>query len=320
MAYDSITSRTDAAPLIPEEVSNEMLGKATEQSAVLSLFRRVPVQRAQVRFPVLSALPVAYFVSGDTGLKQTTEMAWQNKYMNVEEIATIMPVPDNVLADVEANIWDEAMPLLTEAFGRTLDAAVFFGTNAPSSWPTNIAAAAASADNDVTAGSTAAQGGYFGDIDKLYSAVESDGYEITGFAAANMARGKLRSARDSQGRKLDADRTSGSLDMLDGKPVVYPMKGMWPAAGGVGVDGIDLFGADWGQFIVGVRQDITMKILTEATLFDNSGNVIFNLAQQDMTAVRLTFRVAWQVSNPMNNERPTEADRYPAGYIKTAGA
>ncbi|MEU7149207.1 phage major capsid protein [Streptomyces sp. NPDC045456] len=320
MAYDNVTSRTDAAALIPEEVSNEMLGKATDQSAVLSLFRRVPVQRAQVRFPVLSALPVAYFVSGDTGLKQTTEVNWANKYMNVEEIATIMPVPDNVLADVEANIWDEAMPLLTEAFGRTLDAAVFFGTNAPSSWPSNVLAAATAAGNSVSAGTAANQGGYFGDIDKLYAAVESDGYEVTGFAAANAARGKLRSARDSQGRKLDMDRTSGALDMLDGKPIVYPMKGMWPAAGGAGVDGVDLFGGDWSQFIVGVRQDITMKILTEATLFDNSGNVIFNLAQQDMTAVRLTFRVAWQVSNPINNERPTEADRYPAGLIKTVGA
>ena len=40
MAYNNVTSRTDAAALIPEEVSNEMMGKATEQSAALSLFRR----------------------------------------------------------------------------------------------------------------------------------------------------------------------------------------------------------------------------------------------------------------------------------------
>jgi HK97 family phage major capsid protein len=320
VAYDNVTSRTDAAALIPEEVSREMLKTAVDESAVLSLFRPVPVARAQVRFPVLSALPVAYFVSGDTGLKQTTEMNWANKYMNVEEIATIMPVPDNVVADVEANIWDEAMPLLVQAFGRTLDAAVFFGTNAPSSWPTNVLAAAAAAGNSVNSGTAATGGGYFGDIDKLYTAVESDGYEVTGFAAANAARGKLRSARDSQGRKLDADRASGSLDMIDGKRVVYPMKGMWPVAGGAGVDGVDMFAADWEQFLVGVRQDISIKILTEATLFDNLGNVIFNLAQQDMTAVRLTFRVAWQVSNPINNERPTEVDRYPAGVLKTLGA
>jgi hypothetical protein len=86
---------------MPEEVSDELLGKATEQSAVLSQFRRVPVGRAQVRFPVLSALPVAYWVAGDTGLKQTTEVNWTNKFLNIEEIATIMPVPDNVIADVD---------------------------------------------------------------------------------------------------------------------------------------------------------------------------------------------------------------------------
>ncbi|GAA3121751.1 hypothetical protein GCM10017687_39460 [Streptomyces echinatus] len=120
MAYNNLTSRTDAQALIPEEVSSEMLGKATEQSAVLQLFRRVPVSAGQVRFPVLSALPMAYWVTGDTGLKQTTEVNWTNKYLNVEEIATIMPVPDNVLADVDANIWDSAMPLLVEAFGRVL--------------------------------------------------------------------------------------------------------------------------------------------------------------------------------------------------------
>jgi HK97 family phage major capsid protein len=57
LAFTNLTSRTDAAALVPEEVSNEMLGKATEQSAVLARFRRVPVGRNQVRFPVLSALP-----------------------------------------------------------------------------------------------------------------------------------------------------------------------------------------------------------------------------------------------------------------------
>ncbi|WP_229923806.1 phage major capsid protein, partial [Streptomyces candidus] len=79
MAYNNITTRTDTQALIPEDISNEMLGKATEQSAVLQLFRRVPVSAGQVRFPVLSALPMAYWVTGDTGLKQTTEVNWTNK-------------------------------------------------------------------------------------------------------------------------------------------------------------------------------------------------------------------------------------------------
>ncbi|MEU4967781.1 phage major capsid protein [Streptomyces smyrnaeus] len=320
MAYDNVTSRTDAAALIPEEVSNEMLGKATEQSAVLSLFRRVPVGRSQVRFPVLSALPMAYWVTGDTGLKQTTEVNWTNKYLNIEEVATIMPVPDNVLADVDANVWDEAMPLLTEAFGRVLDQAVFFGTNAPSSFPDDLLTAATAAGNSVNEGAAATAGGFFGDIDNVYEKVEEDGYEVNGFVAAVSAKSKLRRARDSQGRKLDAGRASGDLMTFDGWPVMYPMRGLFPVAGGVGVDGVRLFAGDWSQFVVGVRQDITMKVLDQAVIQDNTGAIVYNLAQQDMTAVRLTFRVGWQVSNTINNDQPTEADRYPVGVLKTVGA
>lgn len=320
MAYNNITSRTDAAALVPEEVSNEMLGKATEQSAVLQMFRRVPVGRNQVRFPVLSALPMAYWVTGDTGLKQTTEVNWANKYLNIEEIATIMPIPDNVLADVDANVWDEAMPLLTEAMGRVLDQAVFFGVNAPASFPTNILGAATAAGNSVNEGATAAQGGFFGDIDNVYEKVEADGYEVNGWVAATSAKSKLRRARDTQGRKLDESRVSGPLDSLDGYPIAYPMRGLWPVAGGAGVDGVRLFGGDFSQFVLGVRQDITMKVLDQAVIQDNTGAIVYNLAQQDMTAVRLTFRVGWQVANTINNDQPTEADRYPVGVLKVAGS
>lgn len=320
MAYNNITSRTDAQALIPEQVSNEMLGKAVEQSAVLQLFRRVPVAASQVRFPVLSALPMAYWVTGDTGLKQTTEVNWSNKYLNIEEIATIMPVPDNVFDDVQANVWDTVMPLLVEAFGRVLDTAVFFGTNAPASFPTNILAAATAAGNSVNEGSTAAQGGFFGDIDKVYGAVEQDGFDVNGFLAATSTKAKLRSARDSTGRKLDDGRVSGSLDSIDGFPVMYPMRGLWPVSGGVGVDGVRLFAGDWNQFVVGVRQDITVKMLDQAVITDNTGAIVYNLPQQDMKAIRLTFRVGWQVSNTLNNDQPTEASRYPVGVLKTPGS
>jgi HK97 family phage major capsid protein len=311
LAYNNLTSRTDAAALMPEEVSNEMLGKATEQSAVLQMFRRVPVGRAQVRFPVLSALPVAYFVNGDTGLKQTTEINWANKFLNIEEIATIMPVPDNVIADVEVNVWDTAMPLLTEAMSRTLDAATFFGTNAPSSWPTNINAAVTAAGNNTNEGAAASAGGYYGDIDTLYGKVEADGYDINGWVAATSAKAKIRTARDSQGRKLDTGRADGAISTLDGYPIAYPMRGLWPTSTG----SPRIFGGDWSQFVVGVRQDITMKILTEAVIQDNTGAIVYNLPQQDMTAIRLTFRVGWQVANTINNDQPTEASRYPVGSL-----
>lgn len=309
MAYDSITNRADAQALMPEEVSSAWISKAVEQSAAMSRFRRIPVSRAQTRFPVLSALPLAYFVTGDTGLKQTTEVAWSNKFMNIEEIAVIVPVPDAVAADAEQDVWDEIEPLAVEAMARVLDNAVFFGVNAPASWPTNIRAAAVAAGNSVEFGtSTAAQGGVFGDVDLLHNAVELDGFDVTGWVANRSFRGALRAGRATDGQRLDQGRTNQSLTELDGSPIVYPMRGLWPA-------NTLAFGGDWDQYVLGVRQDITMKMLDQAVIQDNTGAIVYNLAQQDMQALRLVMRVGWQVANLINNDQPTEASRYPVGVL-----
>lgn len=316
MAYNNLTSRTDVAALIPEEVSRELVRKTTEESATLSLFRRVNVGRAQVRMPVISALPVAYWVNGDTGLKQTTEVNWANKYLNIEEIAVILPIPDNVVADVEVDIWDEAMPYMTEAVGRTLDAAVFFGTSAPASFPTAVYPALDAAANDITEGTAAASGGYMTDIDLALAALEADGYEADGILAATSFKGKLRGARDSTGQRLDMGRIAGDLKSFDGMPITYPMRGLWPTAGG-SVSPRAIF-LQRDQFVVGVRSDINFKLFTEGVIQDDTGAIVYNLMQQDMSAMRLTFRVGWQVANVINYDQATEANRYPAASLDIA--
>lgn len=317
MGYSNITSRTDAQALIPEDVATGAIRKATDESAVLSAFRRIPVSRQQTRVPVLSALPTAYWVNGDVGLKQTTEMGWNNKYLNVEELAVIMPVPDNVVADMEVNVYDEAEPYIVEAMGRALDSAVFFGTNAPASFPTAILPSIVAAGNNVRGdiGSYAATaGGYFGAIDAAISLMEQDGFEPDAFIAATSAKGKLRAARNSQGDRLDAGRLSPNLGEFDGSPVSYAMKGLWPV-GGTGSSYPEFIAIEKDQFVVGVRSDITLKVLTEAVIQDASGAIIYNLAQQDMTALRFTFRVGWQVANIINHDQPTESLRYPAAAV-----
>lgn len=319
MPYDSLTSRTDSEALIPEEVSREFLDRARGESAVLTQFRRVPVPGRQVRFPVLSALPVAYWVAGDTGLKQTTEVAWTNKYLNIEEAATIVPIPENVVDDLRdqgnTDIWSEVQPDVVEAIGRLIDAAVFFGANAPGTFPTNIAAAATAAGNVNTEGATAAQGGFYGDVDKTIGLVEDDGYDVTGFVAARSARGKFRTARNAQGDKTDSGRITGNLAELDGLPISYPMRGQFPAGGSAGTN-IRLFAGDWSQFVVGVRQDVTFKMLDQAVIQDNTGAIVYNLAQQDMVAMRVKIRLGWQVANVINYDQPTEGSRYPVAVQK----
>jgi HK97 family phage major capsid protein len=149
VAYNNIVSRTNTQSLIPEVVSNDILNGLTNQSAALTLFRQVRMATNQTRMPVLSALPTAYFVSGDTGLKQTTEAAWSNKYLNVEELAAIVPIAEAVLDDAQFDVWGSIMPLLTDAIARVLDAAVIFGTNKPASWGGALVADATIAGNVV---------------------------------------------------------------------------------------------------------------------------------------------------------------------------
>jgi HK97 family phage major capsid protein len=311
VAYDNLTSRTDAGALIPEEVVNDFLGKATEESAALRLFRRIPVSRAQQRVPVLSALPVAYWVTGDTGQKQTTELAWANKYLNVEELAVILPVPNNVADDIEYDIWDEAKPLLGEAVARAFDSAVFFGTNAPASFPSDINTAAAAAGNNNTEGNTAANGGFFGDFDETLALLEADGYDMTGVVARTTAKAAFRAARTTQGERLDGARIAGNLAEIDGTPIAYSMKGLWPA-------NTRLFILEAQQFVVGVRKDVTFEMFREGVIQDNTGAIVFNLLQQDMSAMRVTFRAGWQVGNTINNEQTVEASRYPAAVLRSS--
>lgn len=67
MSFTDIITRGDAYALIPQETSREVIRLATQQSAVLTLARRAQMGSAQLQMPVLSSLPSAYWVSGDTG-------------------------------------------------------------------------------------------------------------------------------------------------------------------------------------------------------------------------------------------------------------
>lgn len=310
MPFTNIISRTDAAALIPEEVTNLMMTNLQAESAALNLFRRTTMSAAQSRMPVISALPTAYFVSGDTGQKQTTEVNWANKYLNAEELAAIVPIPEAVLDDTSFDVWGTVRPLLEQAAGRAIDAAVFFGTNKPASWPTDITAAAVAAGNVYARGTNAAAaGGIAEDINQLMGLLEADGYAVNGFVTRTTYKARLRGARATDGQKI----MDVSASTVEGESIRYVMPGLWPT----GLSVAEMFAGDWTQQILAVRQDFTYKILDQAVIQDNTGAIVYNLAQQDMVALRLVIRVAWATANPLNYEQAVEADRYPVAVLRS---
>lgn len=323
MPYNNVISRGEVP--VREETIDVIMDGLENTSAARTMFRQITVGKASQRFPVLSALPMAYWVNGDTGLKQTSEMAWTNKFVQIEELAVIVPVPQNVLDDSDYDIWAEARPKVGEAIDRALDQAVFFGQGAPASFPTNIAAAAVAAGNVVTVGSNAtAAGGFFGDMDALMSTVEDDGYIVDGFVMNRTAKGRFRRARNADGDRIDRDRVAPALDSLDGAPIAYTMDGLWPsfvadpdgAGPGLATNGVLGFGGDFKrQFILATRKDVTYEVFREGVIQDQTGAIVYNLLQQDMVALRVTFRAGWQVANQITYARPAENQRYPAGVL-----
>lgn len=315
--YNNIISRTDAQALMPEDVAADVIKRLPETSAALALFRHVTMSRAQQRMPVMAALPVAYFVNGDTGLKATTEATWGNKFLNVEEIAAILPIPEAVLDDAAFDIWTEVRPFLAEAVGRTLDAAVFFGTNKPATWPTDIVAGATASGNVVVAGTNDVQmGGVMGDVSDLFASVEADGYDVNGLVAQRKMKGLLRQARSSTGEQLGGIESGTEVQPATanvfGVNITYPLRGLWPAGAGA----TEMIGGDFTQGILGIRQDLTWKVLDQAVLTDNAGVVQYNLPQQDMVALRVVARFAWQVAETPTPENVAGA--YPFAVLNGA--
>lgn len=309
--YTDAISRSNVASLIPPEVSADVIEGVAKQSTALSMLSRLDdMSTDQLTLDVTSALPQAYFVDGDTGLMQTSKIEWADKYIYAEKLGVIVPIPNNVLADVKRDIWGECKPKLIEAMGKAIDAAIFFGTGKPTRWPDGIVTAAVSAGNSVKRGSLSDLADEIGAEGGLMNKVELSGYDVNGFAASTTMKSVLRGLRSADGLLIyQPSLQTGTPSMLYGQTLVFPDNGAWNSSSAY------VIGGDFKAAKYSMRRDITWKLLDQATLQDAAGNIVYNLAQQDMVAIVATMRLGWQVPNPINRIQEIEASRYPFAVI-----
>ncbi len=311
-----LIDRTGAEVLIPEERSREILAAVPEQSIAMRLMRRLPDMSSKTRsIPVASSLPSAEFINGDTGLKPTTDMAWENVKLTAEEIAAIVVIPENVLDDSDYDIWANVLPRINEAIGAAFDKAVLFGTDKPASFPAGIVAGAAAAGNTLALdGSESLYLQLLGE-GGLASLVEEDGFVPSAYVGAIGMRSKLRGTVDANGLPIfgRAPYRDGMFGRaayeLDGADIYFPNSGVMDAEQAL------LIGGDWSQAVWAMRTDITTKLLTEAVISDATGKVLINLAQQDAVALRVVFRAGWALANPVNRVNADAVSRYPFAVL-----
>lgn len=322
----AIINRTNAAGLIPVEYSREIIQELPQESAFLRLARQLPnMSRKEDKRPVLNSLPMAYFVNqssgttgdDDIGVKQTTQMEWGSLTLTAEEIACIIPVPENVLADADYDLWAEIVPQVRAAFGVVIDQAAFFGVNKPNSWPDAIAPAAVAKGNYRQVGSV--QGKDLASdiigVGGLMNKVEEDGFNVNGFYAANTMKAQFRDLRDEVGQFLFMrSLTETEPDRLAGERIYFDRNGNFDTSDYLAIAG------DWSKAVYAIREDIEYRLLTEATIIDPSTKeVVYALAQQDMAAMRFKMRLGVQVANPVTRANGTAATRYPFAVLTPAG-
>lgn len=326
MPYDNVISRTDAAALIPEEVSNAILEDVAGSNPLLSLARRLPnMSRSQTRLPVKSVLATAYFVSGDTGLKQTSEVNWDNKYIDAEELAVIVPIPQNVLDDADYDIWSQVRPEIVKALNVAITQAVLYGTNIPASWSTNLGGAGICISTAAGGASPAAHvisnaayadiyetllGETAGGVDGAFMLLEADGFNPNGVLGHVSLKGLMRNLRDVNGVPIFKNNVQdASRYQVDGVPIIFPDDGSIVSGSSLAVVGA------WNQLVYSMRQDITYTLAKEAVIQDNAGTIIYNLFQQDMVALRATMRLGFALPNPINRMNTTAATRFPFATV-----
>ncbi len=291
----SIVNRADAEAIIREQIVDAIAQDAPKSSTFMAMAKKLPnMTSKQTRIRVLDFLPTAYWVNGDTGMKQTSRQAWDNVYLTAAELAVIVPIPEAVLDDAEFDIMGEVTPRVVEAIGQRVDSAVIFGENRPSEWQNDIITLARQAGNNVTPGGTPDYYNLIMAENGVFSKVEEDGYAVSGVIASTNMKAKLRGLRDDAKQPIFNKTMQGATQYaLDGAPMYFPDNGSFNGSIAQMVVG------DFSKAVYAIRQDITVKILTEGVIQDPATNeIVYNLAQQDMVALRVVFRLGWALPNP----------------------
>ena len=136
----------------------------------------------------------------------------------------------------------------------------------------------------------------------MWDKIESAGYAVTGAIAKPGFRAKLRDIRNEINAPVFLPNLQATGQYtLDGIAITFPDNGGFAGTA-------DLIVGDWSKAVYAIRQDITVKILTEGVIQDpTTKDIVYNLAQQDMVALRV-FRMGWPRRTPRRSLiRPGEA-------------
>jgi len=286
-------TRAEVASLIAEEYSGQVIKAATQGSTVLQAFPNVNMGTKTSHLPVLATLPEAEFVNDTTNTanKPTSQVTWADQTLVAEEIAVIVPIHENTVDDATEDILGQIADLGGQAIGKKLDGAVLFGTSKPASWTSLDLLAASVAQGttfEIGAPTTFGEDDLYGTHLKAAGALADLGFDPEVHIGKRSLMYQFANQRDADGQPV---LMGGNLSAFTS---YWNRNGAWLP------NSATSFLVDPNVVRIGVRQDVTVKFLDQATV----GGI--NLAERDMVALRFKARFAYvlgQIATPETGVR-----------------
>ena len=282
MATGQATNRTNID--LPVDVSQEIIQKTQDASAIMQLARQIPLPGRGVAINVISGDPEAAWVA-ETAAKPVSSPALATKVMRGYKLAVIVPFSNEFRRDVAA-LYDALINRLPGALGAKFDNTVFGGTAAPGSdFDTFAAVTQQDIETDTYAGFVAADGD-----------IAAHGGIMNGIVLAPQGKSVVLGATDQSKRPLFINNVAeGAVPVILGARTELS-KGAYVA----GTPNVLGFAGDWTQAVYGTVEGVKIDYSSDATLDIGSGNVI-NLFQQNMFAVRAEIEVGFRADTSVFN-------------------
>ena len=269
---------------LPSDVASEILQKSQDESAIMSLARKITLPGRGATVPVITGDPAAAWV-GETEKKPVSNAEVGTKLLRPYKLAVIETFSAEFVRDAAA-LYDALIARLPKALAQKFDNTVIGGTTKPGSDFDNFAASTAQAVTAATA---------YTALVTAETDVAAHGGIVNGYAVSPQLKGMLLSAVDGNKRPLFINSVAeGAIPVILGSRTVQS-KGLY-AAGSPNKAGIV---GDWTQAIYGTVNGVEIAISDQATL--GTGESAINLWQQNMVAVRAEIEIGFRADTSCFN-------------------
>ena len=289
-------NRTTNSIALPSDLSQEVIQKTQDESAIMRLARPIALPGRGVTIPVITGDPEAAWVA-ETASKPVSNGTPATKLMTAYKIAVIETFSKEFVRDAQA-LYDALVERLPKSLAAVFDSTVVGATQAPGNNFDTFASCTAqsilNANNGTYLGLVAADGD-----------IAAHGGIMNGLALSAQAKSLLLSAVDTTNRPLFlASAKEGVVDKVLGVDT-YFNKNIYKAGtpGTSGTPAVVGVAGDWSKALYGTVAGVEIGVTDTATLTVGSGTSAtqLNLWQQNMVAVKAEIEVGFRADTDCFN-------------------